>query len=282
MIHPDIQLLREHAIIPPPKTDTRRTKKHRIIVDSRDRNIGLFPNQARYDIKFDEDSSDVISAELTLTDFPSNDYNVTKHSNKLNIDGTVVIIPEGIYTEQILVDKLNENTLHLDITFEFDSNSRKITCLSRTEVIIKCKSENQVKYDYEQFIDVYELDSIGKTLGLGLNDYKINGSFEFPFVVNLVSEKYIIMYIQRAKVYFSKNNNTHQAFAIIPNDTTNLISLTDETIVKVFNPPIANFNTLSFKFLDYQGNLFDFQNKDHRFELLLETHKQMPKYSNIF
>ena len=132
-------------------------------------------------------------------------------------------------------------------------------------------------------IHTYRENTIAQVLGFDAIDYEVTTDTECPFPLNLNARpNYIIMYLGRTKLYFSQNNNAHQSFAIIrPSNKENVVKLGNELITKVYNPPI-DMKKMDFKFVDYNGRLYDFQNQEHSFELKVKCFKQTPKYNNIF
>lgn len=319
------------AIIPPPEDLENKFSTKHIIVDSRDRNRQTYPNPSKYSIAFDEPFVNVHSAELTVYDFPFNEYNITEFNNVLHVNGEDHKIPAGKYTVSELEDALN--LLPTGITFDYDEKKRKfkisgggkINCKSDDEEVTVTiysnnptipgtktatkpegepnrigytyETKNYPKYDpnvplgasvgtetYNIPIHTYRENTIAQVLGFDAIDKVITGAEEFcPFPVNLNARpNYIIMYLGRTKLYFSQNNNAHQSFAIIrPSNKENIVKLGNELITKVYNPPI-DLKKMDFKFVDYNGRLYDFQNQEHSFELKVKCFKQTPKYNNIF
>ena len=322
------------AIIPPPEDMENKFSTKHLIVDSRDRNIHTYPNPSKYSIAFDEPFNHVHSVELTVYDFPFNEYNITDFNNVLHVNGNDHTIPAGKYTEPELVDALNSSFDGI-MTFSYDEKTMRIKINVIGEVEIKCKSDdkpitvpiyynnpsipgtktasnpegepNRVPGNYENeeyqaynpddplgeqvgtetyYIPIYTYreNTIAQILGFDANDKVITGAEEFcPFPMNLNARpNYIIMYLGRTKLYFSQNNKAHQSFAIIrPSNKDNIVRLGTELITKVYNPPI-DMKKMDFKFVDYNGRLYDFQNQEHSFELKVKCFKQTPKYNNIF
>jgi hypothetical protein len=135
--------------------------------------------------------------------------------------------------------------------------------------------------DINTFEKDYKEKSIYRVLGFAREDLVLSANEEktLAYPVHLKPERFIAMYLQQAKNYNSPNNNLHQCFAIINGEKGQTY---DQNIVKRFNPPIASYKILKFKFVDYYGNPYDFQNKDHRFELEIVCLKQTRMYGNIF
>lgn len=280
------KLYDENAIIVPPKfkTSDLPIRKYRYIIDSRDRNKTLYNDPAKYTIKLDEGLTDVVSAELILTDFKFNEYNINKYNNTIHaLSGDTFVLPHGVYNGQTIATQL---TTIPQFTVTFNDITKKLTFSSSIDTTLMFKSNTPEKYDMDTFTDVYPTGSMGKLLGFGIDNYEMfaNTPLEAPFTIDLETENYIIMYMQQAKTYQSKNNNAHNSYAIINKleNTSNGIVMFDNVIKKSFNPPIANLTNLKFKFCDYQGNTYDFQNKEHRFEILFTSLKQTRSYNEIF
>ncbi|MEW5315007.1 MAG: hypothetical protein WDW38_006464 [Sanguina aurantia] len=92
----------------------------------------------------------------------------------------------------------------------------------------------------------------------------------------------IILSINNATVNTANNNNldinkmslnstVNQSFAVLTPSRTLLCASTNELPFKTFNPPIAQLTQLSISFQTYDGNPVDFQNHEHRLELLLTS-----------
>jgi hypothetical protein len=276
----------DHAIIVPPIINTKDipTRKTKFIIDSRDRNTNIYKLPSKYTIKPDEPITDVTNVELILTDFRFNNYNVTKYSNILHTSGGNFTIQEGKYDGQSLATELTSLSSTLAVTY--NDITEKLTITSSSDITLQFKSPQQRQYDIDVMIDTYMLNSIGRVLGFPIHDYDLLAGvdFEVPNRIDLETENYIVMYMQQAKVYQSKNNNIHNCFAIINKleNSSNGLVMFNNSVSKSFNPPIANLNNLMFKFCDYNGNLYDFQNKEHRFELIFTSLKQTRCYNQIF
>ena len=279
------RILDEKAIITPPKIPIEDipVRKFRYIIDSRDRNTKLYKTQSQYQIQIEESLTDVLSAELVLTDFKFNNYNVTAYNNTLHTSAGEFVIRQGAHSGDSLSNEISDSTPFI---VTFDPISQKLTLTSLVNITLKFKSDTQRQYDYDHKIDVYKQNSIGKVLGFGVEDYEMvaNVPLEAPYPVDLESSNYIIMYMQQAKNFKSRNNNAHECFAIINKleNASNGLVMHENNVIKRFNPPIADLKKLVFKFCDYDGNLYDFQNKDHRFEIVFTCLKQTRCYNEIF
>ena len=295
---PDVKLFEEHAIIQPPdfKSVNIPKRKFKYIIDSRDRNTKRYPNPAKYTLNLDHNINDVIMIQIYLLDIPFNNYNITQYNNTLHIlNKSSNIIEEysithGNYTSTTLVEALNNvlvdnNNVVGVATITYNEITEKITFMANGDIELIFKSPTQKKYDDDIFIDKYMNNSIGKVLGFGIENYEIsaNEKYEAPYTLNLKADDYMTMYITTAKNYYSINTHAHEAFAVINNQSNgNLNIVSEELMKKSYYPALPSMKTFSIKFKDYHGNLYDFQNKEHRFEIIFTCFKQTRSYNDIF
>lgn len=279
-------LLASKAIIEPPKIDSRDlpTRRIRYIIDSRDRNIELYPSPSKYKLKLDEPLTDVVKAELTVSDFKFNDYNITANNNVLHAESGEYSLPLGRYDGPALAQTLTDVT---PFTVTYNSVRDKLTFVADAADRLMFKSTESRQFDQETFVKVYPPKSAGRVLGFDINNYDLEAGvdLEAPYRLYLSDENFIIMYMQLAKVYFSQNNKIHNCFAVLNKSETSthgLIMHAGADVAKTFRPPLPNLGTLSFKFTDYEGNLYDFQNKEHRFEIVFTCLRQTRCYNEIF
>ena len=274
------------AVIQPPENLMKQYRVKHVLIDSRDRNYDLYPNPSKYEIEFHEAFLNVHSIELTVSNIPFNQYNVTAYNNKLTVNDVECTIEPGKYTANQLIEALN-TALRIDY-FSYNEITNKVSITAQTVALdIECKSDTKKRYDTynEVYVDTYKENSIAKLLGFDMADYKIemNTTLVLPNPMNLMPyADYIAMYIQRAKLYVSRNDYLNDSFAILrPSTHDNYTIYGDEIKAKVFNPPI-DIKKIRFSFKDYDGHPYDFQNKEHSFELKITSHRIQPKYSNIF
>ncbi len=78
------------SIIKPPTQQQREELNHNsleeqklILIDSRDRNINLYPKNNDFVIELDEPINDVSELELVSANMPTNAYNINEHNNRL-------------------------------------------------------------------------------------------------------------------------------------------------------------------------------------------------------
>ena len=78
------------AIIKPPTKEERNEynndsliEQKLIMIDSRDRNVNLYPKNNDFIIELDEPINDVSELELVSANMPINSYNINEHNNRL-------------------------------------------------------------------------------------------------------------------------------------------------------------------------------------------------------
>jgi len=100
-------------IIKPPKRDvTHGSIARHLLIDSRERNVQIYPSSSKYRIEVEQEFKEVTSVELTLAQIPNTYYNVHLNNNIFYIseDDTSINpinIPEGQYSNETLLDALN-------------------------------------------------------------------------------------------------------------------------------------------------------------------------------
>lgn len=277
------QLFIDKAIIKPPEVEYKNlpVRKIRYCIDSRDRNYTQYPSPSKYVLDTEEMLKDIVQVDLTLADFQFNDYNITTNNNILHTSLGNYEIPPGVYDAELLADKLTESTPFM---VEHNTISDKFTFTATEDVTLIFQKDNSVRYDLSSYMNVYPENSIGKVLGFPVSKVELvaNKPLEATYRIDLKAENYIVMYLTPAKVFSSKNNKIHNCFAIINKGDTE--GWTNDTVIasKRFNPCLPNMNKLNIKFCDRDGKLYDFQNKEHRMEIVFTCLKQTVGYNGIF
>lgn len=274
----------KNAIIPPPETPSEIVKYTRIVIDSKDRNKNLHPLANQYEMRLPSEVTDVISAKLMSADIPLSMYLVNDYFNTLNLvyDGQdyTVVLDKGDYTNVGLATMITTriNTVIGSSSFEVSYNS--IT----DNYVFKADEAFSVVFDASK-------NNLGAMLGFASNTVYPSsniGSHHLSHVVKSVYRKnfnfnnHIIMYIDQFDNYQSPSTELDRCFAIIPPVYTQMNFSDHPDLIKVFSPPIPRLTRLIVRFFDRYGNPYDFQNMEHRFELLLQSNKQGRKYNSIF
>lgn len=268
--------LDRHAIIKPPETPYVDTRYTRLVIDSMNRDTSLYPNPNDYNFVFDDDINDVVSAKLVSIDIPFSTYTINMHFNTLwiTVGGgaeTAVALTQGLYDKTGLATML-QNALVMtfpsaSFTVTYNTLLDKYTFSSNTTFTLNFKGKS---------------NSLDPLLGFAKKLYSsISNSIIAPFRCNFNYNSYIIMCIDQFDNNKSNSKPLNKSFAVFSKDYN--LSVGDEpNIIKKFSPPLARLAKLHLTFYDRFGNLYDFQNMDHRIELLMQSFKQRGKYNNIF
>lgn len=278
------------AVIKPKTESLNSSRKYtNVVIDSRFRDLQLYPSPSDYYIQLDDELQDIVSAELIVTQIPFKAYTISSVNNVIRIQflttGPIhnVVIPPANYTPSELASTLTTilTALSPSVAFNvtYDALYDKFTIKSTGAFTLFFK-------DRDSKATNYATNTIGKTLGFKCEDYYVTSApytLTAPFRKNFNDLTYIVMHIDNFHVNATGNNSViTKSYAIIPSDTsnTNIVS-TSQKIVKYFNPPLPRIQRLHIQFKDINGNLYDFQNHDHRIEILFESYKQARRYGAL-
>jgi hypothetical protein len=275
------------AVIEPPKEYMyyENDKKYtRIVIDSKDRSA-MFTNPNNYEIVLDDDINDVVSAQLVSADIPFSSYMINSSFNSMQITFSnvshIITLDTGDYDVTDLAEHIEEkmNTISAS-TFQITYNSRK------DNYIIKSKSPFSIN-----FAEPNSRASLAMLLGFATKTY--NSSVDTssapyvhvitsPFRKNFNYNKYIYLAIDQFDLNKGNAKPINKSFAALTEQYQSLSMNDKPHIIKYFSPTIPRLAKLKLSFYDRFGNPYDFQNQDHRLEILFTSFKQRSKYQNIF
>lgn len=290
------------ALIKPPSQifhneNKANRKTVRLVVDSRDRNMTLFPNPNSYEIELIDEIQDVVSVKLCHTVIPFTDDLINQSNCKLhfsvNSNTYECSLDTGTYTETQLCDalikKMNK-TVGSDMfkIFHNTINDKfSIRCIVPFELFFMGETIN---HSDGNRMTQYIAETVGKVLGFGIKNYKsvqdlqdliYTSVIEAPFKKNFKIEDYVILHISPFYVNVSINDAINKSFAVIPKSFTHMNIHKEDTVRKYCNPPIPRLTKLRLSFKTYHGKAYDFQNQEHRLELELECLKNCRKYQSF-
>ena len=255
------------AIIKPPFEQPKnlhdtKNKITRIVIDSRDRDTTLFPTPAQYEVMLQDDIDEVTSVELCMAQVPLMAYNVSQYNNRVAVNGTQYVVPVGNYDGASLATALTSAT---GLTVTYNAIADNLTFTSTGAFTINGTG------------------TINKMLGfLTGRDYSTVGmtyAITAPYRVNLLDNRYVVLSIDQVTLNNSINPVIHRSFALLSPKMQDLNYIeTQCKTIKYLNPPIARLHKVRLTFRDYYGNLYDFQNHDHRIELVFESRKHLLRY----
>lgn len=278
------QTFADMAVIKPPETrpDFETLKRFtRVVIDSKDRNISLFPNPNNYEVNLEDEIEDVLNAQLLNIDIPLSSYMINSIYNSFEVAydagayQTVSLAP-GDYDVQSFITEVKSKLNALfskSFDVEYDPRKDNFVLKSTSAFTLRFSDMTCRFFGFDKGIEYTSSES-------GVSP--LTNVLQAPFRKDFKYNNYIVMTIDQFDINKSNNNRLNKSFAIITNNYSAMNISDDPQIKKHFSPPLARLTKLRIKFFDRFGNPYDFSNMDHHFELLFESFKQKRKYQNIF
>lgn len=270
-----------------PQNDLKNHEKikyHHLVIDSRERNVNRFATPSKYVLPIFEPINDVVSVELLSTNIPFTRYLVHSHNNTIHFttndgDEQTAKIPEGDYDASRLAAAITQVLAPSQIACEMNIHTSRLSFSSAFSFQLLFKGDSYVDEDKMDGVRIKD-NSASSLLGFTFNDHLSvrddeTNTFRLraPYPVNLKKDDYMVMKMKDVKIYTANSNSLNKAFAIVcKNPDTSNINYT-ESLIKRLNPPLSSLRQLSLSFYDFYGNLYDFNNHDHRIELKIGTLK---------
>ena len=264
----------KYSVIKPPTIEDDNEKITRLIIDSRVRNVDLYPDPNDYELLLDDDINDVVSAQLIYAQFYMNGYLINSYFNTLHVEynGTV-------YPVELSQGNYNTTELKDEIQSKFDSvlgaGVLTITYSTKLDKYVFTKASGEFRFKFKG-----RVNNLALLLGFcDKKDYEsIDSVISAPFRVNFDFNNYLIMDIEQFDLLKSSDSELNRTFAIISKTMTTMNVADQFNYVKRFTPPIPRLLKLRIRIYDRFGNKYDFQNKDHHFELVIKSFKHKRKY----
>lgn len=282
----DMHQYYKNAVIPPPQTTSEVIKYTRLVIDSKSRDKGLFRNPNSYEVRLSNEITDVISAKLINADVPMSMHMINRYFDtlRLTVGGTAynVTLDHGTYSESGLASmmqtKLNAATSGVGVTWSvsYSGVTDGFTFAASAAFSMVFGSEANsldalLGFDKETYASV-------NSGAVETYPYKIRSEYRKNFAYN----NCVVMFIDQFDTFRSPDNEMDRCFAILPSVYSQMNISDHPELVKYFSPPIPRLAKLVVSFYDRFGNPYDFQNMEHRFELLIKSNKQGRKYNSIW
>jgi hypothetical protein len=262
-----------HAVIPPPEKSIGH-KRVFYFIDSRNRNVSKYPTPTNYNIEFHEPIQDVVSIEMIGYNIPMNEHNITSAKSVLKYttlyDNVVhtIRIPQGmrVVDGSHLTDVLNTAANETPLSFEWTNERLVITSSSDIDILITNSP-------------------IARILGFPNNsniNVIANTSVIALYPPDLRATNYIMMFLEHAKRIDSNTQKHHKCFAVINRfiDSDGNRSYEDAP-KKNISAPIHCINRLKIRFVDEDGEPYDFQNQDHSIQFVFTCSRQSRSYTDV-
>jgi len=275
----DEDTLYHNAVIKPPTKIDDNKRYTRIVVDSKDRDMAIFPEPNKYEITLYDDIEDIVTAQLLSSSIPLTGYIINSYHNTLTFTvGSTkynAVLDDGDYTAADLATaiqtKMNAAS-GVTFTVAYSDKTGKITI-------------STVATNFTLNMGVSSnTTSLGKVLGFNNAKDYVSSSFKVvaPARVNLDYFKYVVMDIDGFDINKSTNTTLNKSFAVLGISQIKKNFNDAPEIKKSFKPPLARLYKIKVSFWDRDGNLYDFNGVDHWFELLFCSYKQNKRYVNIY
>lgn len=253
-------------------------KSTTVIVDSRDRDVAIFPNPASYDISIDEELQDVTTLELVGAEVPMVAYLVSSNKNdrfyfswtgsQVPPQDTQVVIRAGDYSPAELASEI-QSVMNAAAS---DAGAFRASYVSRTDNF-QIRSKQPFSLRFEGGAGISRLLGFAGNASIAsvadvATDPLYSACVSSTYRRDFESNRYAVLHIEPAYVNYSSCNTTiNKSFAIIPRKGTDMNLCAEHLRSKTFNPPIPKFAKLRISIYDRDGQLYDMQNRDHRLEL---------------
>lgn len=241
------------------------TKRKRVILDSRDRDVVAYPSPDAYVVQLPDDILDVTSVKLLTADVPFSAFLVGPGNRRVpvTVSGTArdALLPLGDYAGSAdlgaaLATALNAAGLSAFFT---------VTVAPRTDSLVIAATAPFA-------IDFSGASGAARLLGFAATAYPAYTFLAAPFRVCLTRERYVVMNLTpNAETLVSACNAVDRSFAVLPDRSAPLsIDCDDVPFEKKWATPQARVSRIGVSFTDRDGAPYDFQNQENRVELLFE------------
>lgn len=244
------------------------TRSTYFIVDSRDRDLVQYPLANHYEITLDEAVHDVVTLKLLVADVPFVTYLVTPGNSTIQVSvknrpTQTAVVATGDYPLGPSLAAAVQTALQATT----NQNTFTVTYSSLTDnIIVACDGTFTMTFA--------ETGSVALEMGFSVNTTVVSvpgnstNTITPPFRRNQHLNPSVILSIYPACVNTSVTQSVNQSFAIVTPTRNSLSAAGDRLAQKTFNPPVARFSRVAIDFLNYDGSPVDFQNHEHRIELL--------------
>lgn len=270
----------------------------RVVIDSRDRDLSRFPSPSSYEIDMDDEMLDVESVQLLVADLPFSGYmvNSTNRLVPLRVAGQslTVALTIGDYADAAELGAELEGRLNAACALAFvvaylpRTDNFSVTAGAPFSMVFR--ASDPALSDADTALaewqrprpppPKYVKGSAARLLGFGCAEYRAEQSLPAswslvsPFRKNFFAQPYLVLRCDPAHTLTSSNDFIMDAFAILsPQQDRLSFSHRDENSAarKTFSPIIPKLRRLVIQFIDYDGNLYDCQNYEHRLELIFKS-----------
>ncbi len=259
---------------------TGLTRTQYITIDSRDRDMTLYPNPNNYEVELDNPIQHVLSVSLESAEIPASQYNVNVTNNVLHfqeVAGDVVeaVITPGIYATITELGTAIETAL---ATASTTGANFTVSSATTTQTVTISSDLGGTASFFNLFFMgtggcMYRARSIGPVIGFSqMADLTGFSSYTGTRRYTLRGEPYVIMKFGDIELLHGTSRNISTAFAKLNlNAGTDgykyFTARGDYEIVKLYSPARLRMDRVPVQFYTYCQDLYDFNGLEHAFVL---------------
>jgi hypothetical protein len=273
---------------------TAAPRVYKYVIDSRDRNTSIYPTPSEYSVSLQEAIVNVAYIKLLLADVPFPRYLIHAGNNRLYVsetgnagDAVAITLAVGNYDGPGLATLMQTaltagcratvSVAYSQATdsFTFTSTLKDKTTNGAVGFLITFQGPTTPVDDNPSVS--YLPYSVARVIGFGSAVYQSSGAgvIKAPFRCNLIPDKYLVLQIRNVENLYGVSSVIDRSFGIINSKESDLNNEYKHDTLKVFEPVLNSLRRLNIAFYDYDGNLYDFQNQEHRLELEFGVWGQM-------
>ncbi len=253
-----------------------------VVIDSRMRDRVNYPNSNFYSIPLGMPFHNVYAIKLISAIVPRSQYNINSTNNTIWFRETAAEVSAGTYKIATIVTGMYDITSLITAigvamsaagglatyTISYSTTTRKVTFASNLgggasvfELIWGTNNK-------------YSSNTLAPVLGYIPSTLTGSSSYTGTMIYNLLGEQYAILKIDEAPL-FSHSGMSHLDGALteipLQADTWeySFYGSNNHPVSKIYNPIRNKLNTMTIRWYDYSGSLFDFNGLDHilKFEI---------------
>ena len=267
-------------------SDSDIVKETRVVIDSRSRNTTLYPTPSSYEVDLPEDLFMIRSMRLMYANVPFSGYMIPS-GDATNIrvlvsGGTVVAsaqLSEGDYatgdalaTElQATLDEACAASTSQTFSVAYDASRDSFEIRSTAEFVIN----DSTFTDRVATARVLGFTKSSTTATIYNAVFDDNGS-GYPYIVSAPYRRetnpypYLVLrtIVPGAEAIYSPSAVVHRAFAVIPNGDRAID--VKAPFKATWSPPLSRVSRIKLEFYTPDGDLYDFQNHEHRLDLVFD------------
>lgn len=285
---------------PPSRTGNLPVKLKRMVIDSRSRDATAYPTPARYEVQLHEDLFNVMAVNLVIADVPFPAYLVganrcsvpfsfalpssSSASSTATINATAQI-PVGDYEPADLAIALGE-AMTAAAGAAAASAAAALEATGEVPTFAGAYDARKDAFSVTSSAGAFALlfggratDTPAKVLGFGVDRdfpaWPTTGNTYTavaPYRCDFRKDRFLVLKLSpNAEVITSVTQAIDRTFAVVPASQEALnINVDADGFEKRWSPPLSRVGRLMVHFTDADGLPYDFQNQDHRLELVFE------------